>query len=140
MTSATVVGNLTRDMELRFTQGGMAIGSFTVACSRKVKKGQNWEDEVSYIDCTLFGKRAESLQQYLRKGTQVSVIGELVQERWNAQDGSNRSTLKIIVERISFGQSRNSSTNGGERRGEAGRSVQEAPVAPEYFEDDDIPF
>lgn len=140
MTSATVVGNLTRDMELRFTQGGMAIGSFTVACSRKVKKGQNWEDEVSYIDCTLFGKRAEGLQQYLRKGTQVSVIGELVQERWKAQDGSNRSMLKIVVERLAMGRSGNSSTSGDERRGEAGRSVQEAPVAPEHFDGDDIPF
>ena len=118
----------------------MAIGSFTVACSRKVKKGQNWEDEVSYIDCTLFGKRAESLQQYLRKGTQVSVIGELVQERWKAQDGTNRSTLKIIVERITLGQRNSNITSGEERRGDAGRSVQEAPVGPEHFDGDDIPF
>ena len=140
MTSATVVGNLTRDMELRFTQGGMAIGSFTVACSRKVKKGQNWEDEVSYIDCTLFGKRAESLQQYLRKGTQVSVIGELVQERWKAQDGTNRSTLKIIVERITLGRGGNSSNLGGDRREEARASHRSEPVAPEHFDGDDIPF
>ncbi len=140
MTSATVVGNLTRDMELRFTQGGMAIGSFTVACSRKVKRGQNWEDEVSYIDCTMFGKRAEGLQQYLQKGTQVSVIGELVQERWKAQDGTSRSTLKIIVERITLGRGGNNSPSGGEARSEAGEGVQEAPVAPEHFEDDDIPF
>ena len=139
MTSATVVGNLTRDMELRFTQGGMAIGSFTVACSRKVKKGQNWEDEVSYIDCTLFGKRAESLQQYLRKGTQVSVIGELVQERWKAQDGTNRSTLKINVERITLGQ-RNSITSGEERRGGARYADESNVVPPELFDGDDIPF
>ena len=140
MTSATVAGNLTRDMELRFTQGGMAIGSFTVACSRKVKKGQNWEDEVSYIDCTLFGKRAEGLQQYLRKGTQVSVIGELVQERWKAQDGTNRSTLKINVERITLGQRNSNITSGEERRGGAGYADESNVVPPELFDGDDIPF
>ena len=139
MTSATVVGNLTRDMELRYTQSGMAIGAFTVASFRRVKRGQDWEDEVSYIDCTLFGKRAEGLQQYLRKGTQVSVIGELVQERWKAQDGTNRSTLKINVERITLGQ-RNSITSGEERRGGAGYADESNVVPPELFDGDDIPF
>ena len=62
------IGHLTKDMDLKFTTGGMAIGNFSIAVNRKVKKDQEWVDEVNYFDVSIFGKQAQNLQRFLVKG------------------------------------------------------------------------
>lgn len=155
-----LVGRLTRESELRYSSGGMAICRFSIAVNRRKRTADNrWEDEANFFDCTLFGKSAESLNQYLEKGRQVSIIGELRQSRWE-QDGQNRSKVEVVVNSLQLlsspggssegrgGQQRNygdqqSQRGQGQYQERAGR--QEAPEAfdmagPEQFDDDQIPF
>lgn len=112
----TIIGHLTRDEELTYTPGGMAIGKVSLAVNRRVKKDQDWTDEVNYFDVSVFGKQAQSLQPYLTKGRQVCVDGYLKQERWqDKQTGQNRSSVKIISNEIQLlnGKGGSSQNNGG---------------------------
>lgn len=91
------IGHLTRDAEVTYTPGGMAVAKFSIAVNRRVKKGQEWVDEANYFDVSVFGKQAENLKQFLTKGKQVCVDGYLKQDRWQDQaTGQNRSAVKII--------------------------------------------
>ncbi|HHH72917.1 MAG TPA: single-stranded DNA-binding protein, partial [Sulfuricurvum sp.] len=87
-----LVGNLTRDIELRYTQSGMAIAKTGIATNRKFKK-QNGEqvDETMFIDITFFGRSGEIANQYLRKGSKVLIEGRLMLEQWTDQNGQKRS-------------------------------------------------
>jgi single-strand DNA-binding protein len=95
----TLIGRLTRDAELKYTPGGLAISSFSIAVNRRRKNGDQWVDEVSYFDINLYGKPAESLKQYLTKGKQVAVDGELRQDRWE-KDGQNHSRIYIAANNV----------------------------------------
>jgi single-strand DNA-binding protein len=96
----TLIGRLTRDPELTYANSGTAICKFSLAVNRRKKVADNkWEDEASFFDCSMFGKSAESITQYLEKGKQESVLGELRQNRWE-QDGQSRSKVEIIVNSI----------------------------------------
>jgi single-strand DNA-binding protein len=95
----TLIGRLTRDAELKYTPGGLAISSFSIAVNRRRKSGDQWIDEVSYFDINLYGKPAESLKQYLTKGKQVAVDGELRQDRWE-KDGQNHSRIYIAANNV----------------------------------------
>lgn len=94
------IGHLTRDEEIKYTPGGMAIGNVSIAVNRRVKKGQEWVDESNYFDVVIFGKQAESLQRFLTKGKQIAVDGFLKQDRWQDQNGANRSAVKIVANDI----------------------------------------
>ena len=95
--SVTLVGRLTKDEELKYTPGGMAVGTLSLAINRRVKKNQEWVDEANYFEVVIFGKEAESLQPYLKKGKQIGVSGFLKQERWvDQQTGQKRSAVKIV--------------------------------------------
>lgn len=94
-----LVGRLTRDAELQYTNTGWAIAKMGMAVNRRRKQGDQWVDEANFFDVTLFGKRAESLSQYLSKGTQLAVEGQLRQERWE-QDGMKRSKVTIEATNI----------------------------------------
>lgn len=98
--TATLIGRLTRDEELKYTPSGAAVGNISIAINRKVKKGQEWVDESNFFDVVFFGKQAENLKQYLTKGKQVGVTGFLKQERWTDQNGQNRSAVKIYANDI----------------------------------------
>lgn len=95
-----IVGRLVRDGELKYTASGAALCNFAVATNRRVKKGDQWADEASFIDFTLWGKQAEGLSKHLVKGTQVVIQGHLKQERWTDKDGSNKSKLAVHVDDI----------------------------------------
>lgn len=96
-----LMGNLTRDVEIRYSQGGSAIGNTRIAVNRKWKSQTGEQkEEVMFIDLTLFGRTAEIANQYLRKGRQVLVDGRLNLEQWTAQDGSKRSKHTVIVENL----------------------------------------
>ena len=94
-----LVGRLTRDSELKYTNGGLAIAKFSLANGYSKKVGDNWENQTNFIDCVMIGKRAEGLNGYLTKGTQIAVDGELRQNRWE-QDGQKRSKVEIMANNI----------------------------------------
>jgi len=96
-----LAGNLTRDVEVRYTQGGAAIGNTAIATSRKFKSATGEQkEEVLFVDITFFGRTAEIANQYLRKGSKVLVDGRLKLDQWTAQDGSKRSKHSVTVENL----------------------------------------
>ena len=101
---ATITGNITRDPELRQTQGGTSVLTIGVAVNDRRKNQQTgeWEDYPNFIDCTIFGNRATGVAPHLEKGMKVAIEGKLNQSRWQADDGTNRSKIGIIVDEIEF--------------------------------------
>ncbi len=114
--SVTISGNLTRDPDLRQTAGGMAVLGFGVAVNDRRKNGATgeWEDYPNFVDCTVFGKRAESLSGILAKGLKVCVAGKLRYSSWEAQDGAKRSKLEVIADDIDIMSQRQQGHLGGE--------------------------
>lgn len=138
-----LIGRLTRDSELKYTNTGSAICKFSVAVNRRRKSGDNWVDEANFFDVAAWGKMGESLNPYLTKGKQVAVEGELRQDRWE-QDGQARSRVEIFATNIQLlGGSRDGSSGyaGGSRQGGARQreTNEEEPMGSSEFEDD-IPF
>ena len=125
-----ISGNLTRDPELRNTASGMAVMNFGVAVNDRRKNPQTgeWEDYPNFVDCTMFGTRAEKLAQYLSKGAKVAIEGRLRFTQWQAQDGSKRSKLEVIADDLEFMSRRDSAQQGAPK----------APAMDVYA--DDIPF
>ncbi len=124
-----IIGRLTRDAELKYTAGGFAIGSFSIAVNRRRKNGEQWVDEVSYFDVNLFGKSAENLNQYLIKGKQVGIQGELRQDRWE-QDGQTRSKVFIVASNVQLlggnsGGSTGMTSGGGYSQNRSQQSFQQ---------------
>ena len=95
-----LVGHLTRDIELRYTQGGAAIGSCGIAVTRKFSVNGEKREETCFIDITFFGKQAEIANQYLNKGSKLLIEGRLKFEQWTDNNGQNRSKHKVEVENI----------------------------------------
>ncbi|HGZ70903.1 MAG TPA: single-stranded DNA-binding protein, partial [Nitratifractor sp.] len=93
-----LVGNLTRDVEMRYTSSGSAIGKVGIATNRKFKSASGeMKDETMFIDLTFFGRTAEIASQYLKRGSKVLVEGRLILEQWVAQDGTKRSRHSVTV-------------------------------------------
>jgi len=155
---AVVVGRLTRDAELKYTNSGQAICHFSVATSSRRKKGDQWVDESSFWDVDLWGKQGESINQYLTKGKLVAVEGAMRQDRWE-QDGQTRSKTLITAstvqllgssggsggsggqgsyERPARSQAEGTGDSKGEARAPRGPGAPASP-APDDFTDD-IPF
>ena len=135
-----LVGNLTRDPELRHTPGGTPVCSLRIAVnSRRRDESGNWVDKPNYFSVSVFGNQAESCAQYLSKGRPVGIDGRLDWREWQAQDGAKREAVEIVAESVQFLGSRD---GGGEAGGNqfvpAGASAETAdfPAAT----DDDIPF
>lgn len=97
----TLGGNITKDIEMRYTTGGAAVASFSIANNRRYTQNGEKKQEVSFINCSAFGKTAELMQKYLGKGSQVLVEGRLKQDSWE-QDGQKRTAIKLIVEKVHF--------------------------------------
>lgn len=98
-----ISGNLTRDPELRATAGGTQVLSFGVAVNDRRRNPQSgeWEDYPNFVDCTMFGTRAEAVSRYLSKGSKVAIEGKLRYSSWE-RDGQRRSKLEVIVDEIEF--------------------------------------
>ena len=106
--SVCISGNLGRDPELRMTASGMQVCSFSVCVNDRRKNNQGeWVDVPNWVDVTFFGNRAESISQYLSKGSLVFVSGRLHQNTWENKDGQKRSKLEVIGDDIQFGSSGN---------------------------------
>ena len=98
-----ISGNLTRDPEMRATTSGMQVLSFGVAVNDRRRSPQTgeWEDYPNFVDCTMFGTRAEAVSRYLSKGSKVAIEGKLRYSSWE-RDGQRRSKLEVIVDEIEF--------------------------------------
>lgn len=94
-----LIGRLTRDAELKYTSGGMAVCKFAIAVNKRRKQGEQWVDEANFFDIVLWGRSGETINQYLVKGKQVAVEGELHQNRWE-QDGQSRSKIEINANNV----------------------------------------
>lgn len=120
MNNVGLIGRLVRDAELKFTNSGNAICEFSIAVNERKKQGDKWVDAVNYFDVTLFGRRAEALNQYLTKGKQIGVAGRLQQQRWQNQDGQNRSKVVVIAENVDL--------LGGREEGQSRSRMQDTSV------------
>lgn len=101
----TITGNLTRDPELQATQGGTRVLRMGVAVNDRWRNPQTdqWEDRPNYIDCVMFGNRAQSISRFLTKGTKVAVEGRLRWSQWQDREtGKNRSKVEVVVDDLEF--------------------------------------
>ena len=129
--NVSINGRLVREAELKYASSGTAILKFSIAVNRSVKKGDKWEDEASFFDCVMFSKMAESVNKYLEKVKQVSIIGELKQERWE-KDGKQNSKVVIVVEKLQLLGSKDEQKQSYHK--------PEQPNTPENFQDDSAQF
>lgn len=121
-----LVGNVTRDVDLRYTPGGLAVTDLGLAVNDRVKRNNEWVDETTFVDVTLWGKTAEVAGQYVTKGAPVLIEGRLKLDSWE-QDGQKRSKLKVVAERLQMLGGRQGGGGGGPS-GSGGRS-ERAPAA-----------
>lgn len=151
-----LVGNLTRDPELRYLQSGMAVTDIGLAVNdrRKTANGE-WVDEATFVDVTLWGRTAEIASEYLGKGAPALIEGRLKLDSWETQDGQKRSKLKVVGEKLQlFGGRGQGGPGGGEggpsrpaSRQNAPAQFNQAPPSDDSYDSqspgpggDDIPF
>jgi single-strand DNA-binding protein len=158
------MGNLTRDPQLKYLPSQTPVAEFGVACNRRFKSAQGEDrEEVTFVDCTAFGKQAELINQYFNKGKPIFIEGRLKYDTWeDKQGGGKRSKLSVVIENFQFVGGRDGGGGGGgggsPDTGEGGsrppaasnrpappRPAAAPPVEPPYgeekqFNSDDIPF
>src|SRR5690625_2086255 len=131
------VGRLTRDVDLRYTQSGKAVGNFTLAVNRPFKNQQG-ENEADFINCVAWGKQAENLAQYMKKGNQVAGDGRIQTRTYDDKDGKTVFVTEIIAEYVQFLETKGSSGN------QQGNQQQDndfkGDTEPLDITDDDLPF
>ncbi|MFA5565050.1 MAG: single-stranded DNA-binding protein [Acidimicrobiia bacterium] len=143
--TVTVVGNVTRDPELRFTPGGMAVATFGLAWNRRKQDG---EDEVSFFDITCFRQLAENVAESINRGSRVIVYGSLSQRSWETEDKQRRSKVEIIADDVAPSlrwataniAKNERSDGGGMRSGGGSGSGYSVPNEPPAYDMDEEPF
>jgi single-strand DNA-binding protein len=129
-----LMGNLTRDPEVRYTPNGIAVASFAIAVNRKYKQGDETKEEVSYIDIVVFGKQAESCGQYINKGDSVLIDGRLQQRRWDDKEtGQKRNKIEVVAQSVNFMPKRS-------QGGKGGGDSQSEPMPEAPVDEGEIPF
>ena len=143
-----LMGNLTRDVELKSTPSNQPVATFGIAVNRRyrTKEGENRE-ETAFVDCEAWGRTAEVMNQYLSKGRPVFLEGRLKLDQWQDKDGNNRSKLRVVVENFQFVDSAGGGGGGSAapRRGQVEpEGTDAAPIGAgpghEPVSEDDIPF
>ena len=126
-----LMGNLTRDIELKYTTGNNAVANLALAVNRRYRANDEMKEETTFVDCEAWGKTAENLSKYLSKGSPVFLEGRLKLDEWQDRDGNRRSKLRVVVESFQF-------IDAGGRKS---TSSSAAPAAAQpTVSDDDIPF
>ena len=145
-----LMGNLTRDVELKYTPSNQPVATFGIAMNRryKTKDGENRE-ETTFVDCEAWARTAEVMSEYLSKGRPVFIEGRLKLDQWQDKDGNKRSKLRVVVENFQFVDSRGSAGGGGSDRSSApeqmassNASSTASPGSGQHqpVSEDDIPF
>ncbi len=125
-----LVGNLTRDIELRYSQTGMGIAKAAIATSRKFSTNGEKKEEVCFVDITFFGRSAEVANQYLRKGSKILVEGRLTLEQWVDQNGQKRSKHSVTVETMQMLDSKGDNSGAG---GYVGGDIDQDYTQPQSY-------
>jgi single-strand DNA-binding protein len=146
-----LIGRLTKDPELRYTQGGTSIASFSVANNRTYTSQNERKEMVSFFNCIAWGKPGEVIAQHCKKGQRIGIEGRLQQRSWQDQNGGKRNTVEIVVENFQFLSG--GAGQPGENSSQPSIGSDEAPVpsaqyyapsdadsGPQHFSDEDIPF
>jgi single-strand DNA-binding protein len=97
-----LLGNLTRDPELRYTPNGTPVSTFGLAVNRRYRQGDEWKDEVCYIDIVTYGRQAETVGEYLNKGSMAMIEGRLQWRSWETEDGQKRSKHEVVASNVQF--------------------------------------
>ena len=126
-----LVGNLTRDIEIRYTQSGMAIAKTAIATSRKFTSNGEKREETCFVDVTFFGKSGEVANQYLRKGSKILVEGRLSFEQWTDQNGQKRSKHSVIAESMQMLDAKNTT---GVTGAPMANPAQQQPQQPQQYQ------
>jgi len=144
-----LVGRLTRDAELKYTNSGLAVCKFSLAINRRKKNGDQWVDEAHFFDVVLMGRTGESIHRYLQKGKQVGVEGELRQSRWE-HEGQSRSRVEIFATNVQLLGGAGGGGGGGAAARPAGGVAEASQDGPDYSSygsdessgsfEDDVPF
>jgi single-strand DNA-binding protein len=135
-----LVGNLTRDVELRYIPSGTAVTDISLAVNERVKKNDQWVEEANFFDVTLWGRTAEVAAEYLSKGSSVLIEGRLKQDKWE-QDGQKKSKIKVVGERMQMLGSKPGGSGGGS--GDfANQETQKVGAEPQQGPppSDEVPF
>ena len=148
----TVMGRLTRDPEMRTTQSGVSVVSFTVACDRDFGGRDGGERQTDFIDCVAWRSTGEFVSKYFHKGSMIVVSGRLQSRKWQDREGNNRTSWEINADNVYFGESRRDgdssrdsySNNTYSGSYDSGRSSAPAPASNTFVELDDgdgeLPF
>ncbi len=128
LNKAFLMGNLTKDPELRYAPSGTAIVEFGMAMNREWESNGEKKKEVCYVQVAMFGRRAEVINEYFSKGNPIFIEGRLKFEQWEAKDGGKRNALKIVAENFEF--------IGGQARGSGGN----AKPGDDDINEEEIPF
>lgn len=151
MNTASISGNLARDPELRTTQGGTQVLTFTVVVNDRKRDPQSgkWIDVPNYIPCVMFGNRAESVSRFVSKGSKVACQGKLRWSSYQGKDGQKRNKIEVVVDEIEFMSRQNDSqaqngqqgqqTNNYSNYGQNAANSGSQPPQDAYY-DDDCPF
>jgi single-strand DNA-binding protein len=142
-----LLGNITRDIELRRTGQGTAVTDIGLAVNERVKRNDEWVDEVNFFDVTLWGRTAEIADEYLGKGSSVMIEGRLKHETWEQPDGQKRSKVKVIGERMQMLGSKPSGSNMKSSPSQQGQPATQGSAAQETASaaqgpppNDEVPF
>jgi single-strand DNA-binding protein len=129
-----LMGNLTRDVEVKYTASNTAVANIGLAVNRRYRSGDEFREETTFVDCEAWGKTAETMGKYLSKGRPVFIEGRLKLDEWQDRDGNRRTKLVTVVENFQFIDSRQGGSGGG--------GGQKAPASAPGggVSNDDIPF
>ena len=142
MNKVFLMGNLTRDIELR-PVGDTQVGNIGLAVNRRFRTAAGEDrEETTFVDCETWGKQAEIMARYLQKGRPVLIEGRLKLDQWQDQSGANRSKLKVVVENFTFVDSPGGGGGGGDGSYEPNVQTRSQSSAPAHqpMSEDDIPF
>ena len=139
MNKVILMGRLTRDPEVRYTQGdnAMAIARYSLAVDRRFKR--DGEPDADFINCVAFGKSGEFAEKYLKKGTKVAVVGRIQTGSYTNKDGQKVYTTDVVVEEQEFAESKNSSSSDNNQSAPANKNTDFMNI-PDGIDDSELPF
>jgi single-strand DNA-binding protein len=151
MNKVMLVGNLTRDAEIRHTPSGFPITEMGIAVNERRKNSQSgeWEDRPNFFNMKMLGERGEKIAQYLTKGKKVAIVGKLEYRAWETPAGEKRSVVEIVIDDLDFMSAPSDSSGGGSYRNDrpaaapAPKSYSDSPVddlGGVAVDDEEIPF
>ncbi|HLR42897.1 MAG TPA: single-stranded DNA-binding protein [Pseudogracilibacillus sp.] len=140
MNRSVIVGRLTKDVDLRYTQNGKAVGNFTLAVNRPFRNQQTNDYDADFINCVAWGKQAENLAQYMKKGSQVGVDGRIQTRTYDDRDGKTVYVTEVVADNIQFLESKKSNNQNNEPQQQQENNPFEGNAESLDIDDSDLPF